>query len=369
MRWLQSLPALALLLLPGRSFAAGWVSDSWITTKTKIALLTTEGFTARDVSVDTVDGKVGLFGKVASAEEKRRAEEVTKQIDGVAAVRDFLEVVPPERAEAVGASDDAIRRDAEAALRSDPALRGSDIHVAVVAAGVVLLGGTTRSSAEHLRAINVVERLHGVRRVHTSVATSSEDQALDIWGRHELRQQGRGVLDVASDLWLTAETRLRLLADARVPALDISVDCRDRKITLFGIVPDDAAKRVAAADAKAVSGVRHVRNELQVVPAAKQPAVRARDDRLEHAVAEAIYRRPEMRRVGIQTVVRNGVVHLSGSAPSEQHRLFAATAARAVPGVRAVEQNIRITAVTETQVHPIRSPSPASRSSADEPRT
>jgi len=338
-------PVLVLWSCP--SFADGWVSDAWITAKTKIALLTTEGFTARDVSVDTVDGRVSLFGKVASAEDKRRAEEATRQIDGVAAVRDYLEIVPPERAEAVQASDVAIQRDAEAALRADPELRGSDIHVVRVAAGVVLLSGATKSSADHLRAIDVVERVRGVRRVHTSVTTSNEDRALDIWSRHELRQSGRGVLDAASDLWLTAETRLRLLADAHVPAPDINVDCRNQRITLFGMVPDDSAKRAAAADARAIPGVREVRNELQVVPASKQPAVRARDDQLERAVIEAIYRRPEMRRAAVHAVVRNGVARLSGSAPSQQHRLYAATAARAIPGVRAVEQDIRITSVTE----------------------
>jgi hyperosmotically inducible protein len=357
MFWLVATLVSVLLFRPTPSFANGWVCDAWITAKTKIALLTTEGFTARDVSVDTTDGKVSLFGKVASAEDKRRAEEVTKQIDGVAAVRDFLEIVPAEHAEAVEASDAAIQRDAEAALRRDPALRGGDIHVAAVAAGVVLLDGSAPSSAEHLRAIEIVERVRGVRRVHTSVMTTNEDQALDIWSRHELRQQGRGVLDVASDLWLTAETRLRLLSDARVPALDINVDCRDQRITLFGIVPDDAAKRAAAADARAISGVRQVRNELQVVPTLKQPAVRARDDQLERAVMEAIYRRPEMRRAAVRAVVRNGVVRLSGSAPSQQHRLYAATAARAVPGVRAVEQDIGITSVTESPV----STSPVSR--------
>jgi hyperosmotically inducible protein len=350
MLWLVATLASVLLLRPGSSFANGWVSDTWITTKTKIALLTTEGFSARDVSVDTVDGTVSLFGNVASAEDKRRAEDVSKQIDGVSAVRDFLVIVPPEQAEAVEASDAAIQRDAEAALRGDPGVRGGDIHVVEVAAGVVLLGGAAPSSAEHLRAIEVVERVRGVRRVHTSVRTTNEhqDQALDIWSRHELRQQGRGVLDVASDIWLTAETRLRLLADARVPALDINVDCRDQRITLFGIVPDDAAKRAAAADARAISGVREVRNELQVVPTSKQPAVRARDDQLKRAVIEAIYRRPEMRRAAVHAVVRNGVVRLSGSAPSQQQRLYAATAARAVPGVRAVEQVIRITSVTES---------------------
>ena len=338
-----------LFLLAGPSFANGWVSDAWITAKTKIALLTTQALTASDVSVDSVEGKVSLFGKVSSADDKRKAVDVTKQIDGVTEVQDFLQIVPPERAEALEALDSAIQRDAEAVLRTDPGLRGSHIYVAAVAAGVVLLGGTAQSSAEHLRAVEVVEGVRGVRRVHTSVTTSSKDQALDIWHRHEFRQQGRGVLDVASDLWLTAETRLRLLADARVPALDIKVDCRDQAITLFGIVPDQRAKRVAAADARAVSGVRQVHNELQVVPTSKQPAVHMHDGELEHAVTEAIYRRPEMRRTGIHAVVRNGVVRLSGSVPSQQHRLFAATAARAVPGVRAVEEEIRITAVTEVR--------------------
>jgi hyperosmotically inducible protein len=365
-RFRAAMALAVVLFLPCRSHANDWVSDVWITAKTKIALLTTEGFTARAVSVDTVDGRVSLFGKVASAEDKRRAEDATKQIDGVVAVRSFLEIVPPERAEAVEASDEALQLDAEAALRGDPGLLGTEIHVAAVAAGVVLLGGAARSSAEHLRAIDVVERVRGVRRVHTSVTTSTMDQALDIWNRHELRQQGRGVLDVASDLWLTAETKLRLLADARVPAPEINVDCRDQRITLFGIVPDDAAKRAAGDDAKAVSGVREVHNELQVVPTSRQPAVQARDDQLERAVIEAIFRRPEMRRAAIQAMVRNGVVRLSGSAPSQQHRLFAATVARAVPGVRAVEQDIRISAVTERTVgrpavrraRPMRSESP-----------
>jgi hyperosmotically inducible protein len=145
-----------------------------------------------------------------------------------------------------------------------------------------------------------------------------------------------------------------------VPATDINVDCHDQRITLFGIVPEEAAKRAAGDDARAVPGVRQVRNELQVVPTSKQPAVHARDDRLEQAVIEAIYQRPEMRRTGIHAVVRNGVVRLSGTVPSEQHRLFAATAARAVPGVRAVEQDIRITSVTESNSHSVRGSASAS---------
>jgi osmotically-inducible protein OsmY len=47
--------------------------DAWITTKTKLALLTTEGVSGTAIHVDTILGKVTLHGKVRSAEEKAKA--------------------------------------------------------------------------------------------------------------------------------------------------------------------------------------------------------------------------------------------------------------------------------------------------------
>ena len=57
--------------------------DAWITTKTKLALLTTEGVSGTAINVDTVLGKVTLHGKVGSTEEKTKAESIAQQIDGV----------------------------------------------------------------------------------------------------------------------------------------------------------------------------------------------------------------------------------------------------------------------------------------------
>jgi len=193
--------------------------------------------------------------------------------------------------------------------------------------------------------------------VKTTVQTAPDDADLDVWSHHELRQQGRGVLDIASDLWLTAEARMKLIADPRVPAPDISVDCRDQTITLFGIVQSPQAKRAAAADARSVPGVRRVVNDLEVVPASKKPHVQARDVELEQAVTRTIYERPEMKHAAVRVTVRNGVARLAGTAPSQQHRLFAATAARSVPGIRAVREDIEVTSVTE----PPRRSSPAAK--------
>ena len=67
--------------------AAAAMPDAWITTKTKLALLTTEGVSGTAIHVDTVLGRVTLYGKVHSAEEKAQAVWIAQQIDGVQGVR------------------------------------------------------------------------------------------------------------------------------------------------------------------------------------------------------------------------------------------------------------------------------------------
>ena len=111
-------------------------------------------------------------------------------------------------------------------------------------------------------------------------------------------------------------------------------------VTLFGIVPSQQAKAAAEADARKVSGVKRVENELQVFASTNQAAGRVRDEELERAVKQA-FDTPDLKEISIE--VKNGVVRLTGSIPSGARRLEAAVAARAVPGVRAVENDLRLT--------------------------
>ena len=55
--------------------------DAWITTKTKLALLTTEGVSRTAIHVDSIFGKVILHGKVRSAEEKANAQAIAQKIE------------------------------------------------------------------------------------------------------------------------------------------------------------------------------------------------------------------------------------------------------------------------------------------------
>lgn len=59
------------------------VSDTWITTKVKTELATTEGVKSTDISVETTNGVVTLIGVLDSATGVDKAVAATKSIKGV----------------------------------------------------------------------------------------------------------------------------------------------------------------------------------------------------------------------------------------------------------------------------------------------
>jgi hyperosmotically inducible protein len=341
--WIQS--SLLAVVLGAALTAPAWAAtpDAWITTKTKLALLTTEGVSGTAIKVDTVVGRVTLHGKVHSTEEKTKAETITQKIDGVQSVHNLLQVVAPHHEKAMQVSDDALKQRTAKALQADSSLKSSQITVQSVNQGVVLLGGTAKTLSAHLRAIEVVAIIPGVRRVASEVQSPDTLADAEIWRESAPPPSGEGygVWDTASDIWITSTTKMRLLADSQTPALDINVDTWEGVVTLFGIVPSQQAKAAAEADARKVRGVKQVVNELQVVTSAKQAAVQVRDDELERAVKKA-FDTPDLKDISIE--VKNGVVRLTGTVPTGARRLEAAVAARAIPGVRAVEDDLRLAA-------------------------
>jgi hyperosmotically inducible protein len=323
--------------------AAAATPDAWITTKIKLALLTTEGVSGTAIKVDTVVGQVTLYGKVHSAEEQAKAETIARKVDGMQGVRNLLQVVAPQHEEAMQVSDDDLKQRIEQALQADPSLKASNIAVQSVNQGVVLLSGTAKTLSAHLRAVEMAAAVPGVRRVASEIQSPDTLADAEIWRepkRHQPRE-GYGVWDTASDIWITSAVRMRLLADSEVPGLEIDLDSWDGVVTLFGIVSSQEAKAAAEADALKVSGVKRVVNELQVVASAKQKAVNASDDELQREVRKALDEH-EFRTVSLE--VSNGVVRLTGHVPTGARSLEAAVVARSIPGVRAVEDDVRLLA-------------------------
>jgi len=341
--WRGIMMSAALLTWALISPALASPPDAWVTTKVKLALLTTEGVSGTAVNVDTVNGQVTLHGKVTSAEEKQKAEMETKKIDGVQAVRNLLQVVPPRNEKAIQQSDDQIRKHVEKVLMGDPSLKESSITVQSVNNGVVLLAGTAKTLTDHLSAVEDAAAVPGVRRVASEIQSPDKLGDAEIWrerAKHSTATAARNVGTAASDLWITSATKMRLLADRKTPALDINVDTREGVVTLFGMVPSKDAKASAEADARKVSGVKRVVNELQVVPSPKQETVKARDDELEREVKKAFENRQDLKDINVQ--VKNCVARLTGTVPNGMERLEAAVVARSTHGVCSVQDDLRV---------------------------
>lgn len=154
----------------GKATAA--TKDSWITAKTKIALYSDDRVSGSDINVDTQNGTVTLRGKVATADEKRAAQEVSKTVDGVAAVRNELQVVPAAERKAVNAEDKDLKNAIEKRIKQDARLKGSDIDVQVDR-GVVTLMGDVKDVGARARASEVARAVPGVRSVKNELREKS----------------------------------------------------------------------------------------------------------------------------------------------------------------------------------------------------
>jgi hyperosmotically inducible protein len=155
------------IVVAGALVASADVSDSWITTKAKIALLTTDGFSVNGVNVDTINGNVTIHGKVGTSGDRTKAEQTVRDVTGVKTVKNLLQVVPSDVKKAVAANDSEVKDRVEASLKTNAKLE--DVKVASVNNGVVLLSGKTANLTEKLSAIENAYSVNGVHRVASEI--------------------------------------------------------------------------------------------------------------------------------------------------------------------------------------------------------
>jgi hyperosmotically inducible protein len=163
-----ALTLIALLVIWGVGVGPAQASDdTWITTKIRIALMTTDGAGRNAVKVDTEHGKVTLHGTVDSEAVKEKAEATARAVGGVTDVRNLLQVVKESRQDSVKAADKDVKEAVEKALKADKSLEG--IKVESVDNGLVLLNGGTTSMTTELRAIEAAYDVPGVGQVASKI--------------------------------------------------------------------------------------------------------------------------------------------------------------------------------------------------------
>ena len=146
------------------------VKDSWITTKSTIVLLTMDGFSVNGANVDTINGKVTIHGKVATAADRTKAEQTVRGVDGVKSVKNLLQVVPAKAMMATISTDAEVKDRVEASLKTDAKM--DDVKVASVNSGVVLLSGKAEDLNQSLRAIQNAYTVTGVHRVASEITVN-----------------------------------------------------------------------------------------------------------------------------------------------------------------------------------------------------
>jgi hyperosmotically inducible protein len=144
------------------------------------------------------------------------------------------------------------------------------------------------------------------------------------------------------DSWITTKTKTKLVANGRTKARRITVETQDGVVTLLGKVGSSQERATAEEIAKGVSGVKGIRNVLQVVPDADRKSVDARDADIKKAVAERLKKDDPLKEADIKVRSDNGVVTLSGTVPDARVKTRAADLTRRTPGVKTVRNELQL---------------------------
>ncbi len=155
---------------PGETKAP--VPDTWLTAKTKLALVADERVTGRQMIVETQNGIITLGGTVDSDEAKTAAEEAAKSVEGWKGVKNNLRVTTPSP-EAADEKDSAITERVNAALKKDAKLKKAEIAVRTED-GVVTLTGASPDLLTSAHAAWTAWNAKGVRVVKNELTMKSK---------------------------------------------------------------------------------------------------------------------------------------------------------------------------------------------------
>ena len=144
--------------------------------------------------------------------------------------------------------DSAITAKVKAALVDHDNIKSTDISVKTDQK-VVTLSGFVESQAQAEEAVKVAKGVEGVNSVSDKL---------------QVRDAKEGsVKGYAGDTATTSEIKAKLLADDIVPSRHVKVETTDGVVQLSGTVDSQAQSDRAESIAKAVDGVKSVKNDLK----------------------------------------------------------------------------------------------------------
>lgn len=149
--------------------------------------------------------------------------------------------------------------------------------------------------------------------------------------------------DFMDDSTITARVKAALIDDKSISSAGISVKTENKVVTLSGSVDSTAQKAQALSVAKNVKGVTTVNDKLSVSEEQSASLKGYAGDTAITSQIKAKLLADDMvpsRNITVET--SDGVVQLSGSVESRQQADRAADIAKAVSGVKSVENNLSV---------------------------
>ncbi|GID05273.1 BON domain-containing protein [Pseudomonas sp. 008] len=213
-------------------------------------------------------------------------------------------------------NDLSLRQSIMDELEFQPEIDAANIGV-TVDNGVVTLTGHVKSYAQKVSAERAVKSIKGVRAVAEEIQVRP--------------MKGAGTADDA-----IASRALNILTwSSDIPEQDIKVIVQKGWITLEGEVDWQYQKETAEMAVRKLSGVVGVDNRLVLRP-------QVNVDDIQRRIEEALKRNAEVDAKGIHIKVEGDVVKLEGKVHLWRERQIAERAAWSVPGVRQVDDHLRI---------------------------
>jgi osmotically-inducible protein OsmY len=200
-------------------------------------------------------------------------------------------------------------------LDFEPSIDSSNIGVAATG-GVITLTGHVGSYAEKTAAEKAAKRVRGVQGVAQEIEVRYPEEK-----------------KLADDQ--IAKRALDILAwNVQLPAGTLQVTVSGGWVTLTGEVDWYYQKQLAEISVRKLSGVTGISNLIRIVGGTHSADVKLR-------IENALRRSAELAARNIHVEVANGRVTLTGTVSAWNQRRLAEDAAWAVPGVHAVEDNLR----------------------------
>lgn len=214
-------------------------------------------------------------------------------------------------------NDRELRQNVIDELDFEPSIDSADIGVAAEN-GVVTLTGHVPNYAQKLAAERAAWRVKGVKAIAQEIRVRIPGDKKR--GDDEIAQRAVNIL-----AW-----------NALIPRDSVHVKVQDGFVTLSGQLDWNFQRKAAEADIRKLSGVAGVLNDIALKPATQAVDVKQR-------ITDALKRHAEVEAQHIQISVHDGdTVSLEGEVDNWDERQAVVNAAWSTPGVRSVDDRLRI---------------------------